>query len=205
MRATLSVPTQGSSTLAPGAGVSVHRCAAVARVDLAQPHVPRLVHVARRILGSDDLAWDAVQESLILLWHEQHAPGDLVGWLVRTVVHRSLHHARSQRRRRAHEERGGGPGAYGGERCDPVANAQLRELAEHIEQALAQVPEPFHSPLRLRDVEGLDYEQIAQRLELPLGTVRSRLHRGRSLLRARLAERVHDAAQCWICELDSIG
>ena len=130
MRATLSVPAQAASTLAPDAGVSVHRCAAVARVDLAQPHVPRLVHVARRILGSDDLAWDAVQESLILLWHEQHAPGDLVGWLVRTVVHRSLHHARSRRRRRAHEERGGGPGAYGGERCDPVANAQLRELAE---------------------------------------------------------------------------
>jgi RNA polymerase sigma-70 factor (ECF subfamily) len=157
--------------------------------------------VARRILGSDDLAWDAVQESLILLWHEEHAPHDLVGWLVRTVVHRSLHHARSQRRRRLHEERGG---EWARERDDdPSRAAQLVELAQCVERALAQLPEPFQSTLRLRDVDGLEYAEIAERLELPVGTVRSRLHRARALLRPLLATLVHDSADCWICELDA--
>src|SRR5262245_29319224 len=66
-------------------------------------HLPRLLAVARRILGSDDLAWDAIQEALMCLWHEREEPRDLRGWLVRTVVHRSLHQVRSLERRRRHE------------------------------------------------------------------------------------------------------
>jgi RNA polymerase sigma factor (sigma-70 family) len=174
---------------------------AAPQIEHARAHLPRMLLVARRILGSEDLAWDAVQESLILLWHEAHAPHDLVGWLVRTVVHRSLHQARSLRRRRRHEERGG-------ERTqehddDPSRAAQLAELAQCVERALGQLPEPFQSTLRLRDVDGLEYEHIAQRLALPIGTVRSRLHRARALLRPLLAELVHESAGCWICELDS--
>lgn len=174
-------------------------------LDAARAHVPRLLAVARKILGSDDLAWDAVQESLILLWHETHAPADLVGWLVRTVVHRSLHHARSQRRRRRHEERGAlDPFSPRGSE-DPQRSAELIELAELIERSLERLPERFAAVLRLRELEGLEYDEIASRIDVPVGTVRSRLHRGRALLKAQLAELVHESAECWICELETRG
>jgi len=172
------------------------------RVDLndAQLHVPRLLHVARRILGSDDLAWDAVQDALILLWHEQRPPPDLPGWLVRTVVHRSLHHERTLRRRRVHEQRGGVAAweVRGSE--DPARSVENLELAALVAEAIEALPHDFAAPLRLRDIDGLEYEQIAARLELPVGTVRSRLHRARARLRSLLADLVHEHAACWICE-----
>lgn len=201
MGATLSAPPLLDRTSLS----SLSRVERAAQVELAQSHVPRMLTVARRILGCEDLAWDAVQESLILLWHEERSPHDLVGWLVRVVVNRSLHQSRSLRRRRAHEERGGGGPQFDHELADPCGAAQARELAEHIAHCLAELPEGFRSVLSARDVLGLDYSQIAERLELPVGTVRSRLHRARALLRERLVERVHGAAQCWLCELDSHG
>lgn len=199
MRATLSAPPPLDRISTSG----LSRVERASQVDLAQSHVPRMLLVARRILGCDDLAWDAVQEALILLWHEEHPPHDLVGWLVRAVVHRSLHQSRSRRRRRAHEERSGAWPSLDDEHSDPCGAAQARELAEHIAHCLAQLPPAFRRVLAARDVEGLDYEQIAARLKLPIGTVRSRLHRARAMLRELLVERVHGAAQCWLCELDA--
>lgn len=199
MRATLSAPPPLDRICVS----SLSRVERANQLDQAQSHVPRMLLVARRILGCEDLAWDAVQESLILLWHEDCAPHDLVGWLVRVVVNRSLHQSRSLRRRRAHEERSGGGPALDDQYSDPCGAAQARELAEHIAQCLTELPLSFRSVLAARDVEGLDYEQIAARLKLPVGTVRSRLHRARAMLRERLVERVHGAAQCWLCDLDS--
>ncbi len=199
MGATLSAPPLLERISSSG----LSRVERAARVEVAQSHVPRMLTVARRILGCEDLAWDAVQESLILLWHEAHSPHDLVGWLVRAVVNRSLHQSRSLRRRRAHEERGGAGPRFDHELDDPSSAAQARELAEHVAQCLAELPEVFRVVLSARDVLGLEYSQIAERLDLPVGTVRSRLHRARALLRERLVERVHGAAQCWLCELES--
>lgn len=199
MRATLSAPP-APSRISSAALLHPERDS---HVEFAQPHVPRMLLVARRILGCEDLAWDAVQEALILLWHQKHAPHDLVGWLVRTVVHRSLQQSRAAHRRRAHEERGSAGPALDRDYGDPCAAAQSRELAELIAHCLAELPPALRSVLAARDVDALDYEQIAARLSVPIGTVRSRLHRARAMLRARLVERVHGAAQCWLCELDS--
>ena len=58
---------------------------------------------------------------------------------------------------------------------------------EDLERALASLPEPFRAAVVLRDIEELSYGEIAEALQVPMGTVMSRIHRGRALLRAALA------------------
>ncbi len=62
------------------------------------------------------------------------------------------------------------------------------ERAEHVHNAIAALEQPYRTAIVLREMEGLCYEEIATILDLPLGTVRSRLHRGRMLLRGILSE-----------------
>ena len=71
--------------------------------EVIQNHLEDMLAVARRLLGCTDLAWDAVQETLMALWLESEPPESLRGWLLRTVKNRSLHHLRSGRRRQYHE------------------------------------------------------------------------------------------------------
>jgi RNA polymerase sigma-70 factor, ECF subfamily len=56
-----------------------------------------------------------------------------------------------------------------------------------VEEELRQIPEPFHAVVVLRDIEGFSYEEVAEILGVNLGTVKSRLMRGRAYLKARLA------------------
>ncbi len=57
-----------------------------------------------------------------------------------------------------------------------------------VRDALAALPEPYRSPVTLRDLEGLSYADVAERLDLPLGTVKGQISRGRALLAATLRE-----------------
>ncbi len=61
-------------------------------------------------------------------------------------------------------------------------------LDDDVTKAIADLPEEFRTVVILSDIEGLTYEEIADFVDVPLGTVRSRLHRGRRILRARLTE-----------------
>jgi RNA polymerase sigma-70 factor (ECF subfamily) len=61
-------------------------------------------------------------------------------------------------------------------------------LDDDVAEAVASLPEEFRTVVILCDIEGLSYEEIAEFVDCPLGTVRSRLHRGRKLLRSRLLE-----------------
>ena len=67
---------------------------------LVEPHLALLRRVALRILGCPEQAQDAVQEAICALWQAHGRPVEVRGWLVRTVVHRSLHRRRSEGRRR---------------------------------------------------------------------------------------------------------
>ena len=69
----------------------------------------------------------------------------------------------------------------------PQAETEKHELQERLRQALAQLPEEFRQPLVLRDLEGLNYEEIAAITGMNLGTVKSRIFRGRQRLRELLA------------------
>jgi RNA polymerase sigma-70 factor (ECF subfamily) len=61
-------------------------------------------------------------------------------------------------------------------------------VSEQVEQALSELPEEYRVTVLLCDVEGMSYEEIAQALDVPIGTVRSRLARGRAALRNKLRE-----------------
>ena len=69
----------------------------------------------------------------------------------------------------------------------PLAELEARELGTHIERAIAQLRPEYRSCIMLRHVEGLAYEEIAQLLDLPLGTVKTYIHRARHELRDMLA------------------
>jgi RNA polymerase sigma-70 factor (ECF subfamily) len=72
------------------------------------------------------------------------------------------------------------------DRQSPSRGMELDEQRTLIQQALAEVPEPYRAVLVLKDIEGLKYEEIGEILDIPVGTVRSRLHRARSDMRDRL-------------------
>ena len=77
-----------------------------------------------------------------------------------------------------------GPGSASADDAHAMAN-----LPEHVQHALLDLPEEYRAAVVLSDVVGLSYEEIAAALGIPLGTVRSRIHRGRAQLRAALDHR----------------
>ena len=152
------------------------------------PHLPVLHAVARGILPSHDLACDAVQEALLALWRQPEEPADLRGWLVRTTVHKCLHVLRREGRRNRHEERAGVERTESCPLCDPTATAEELELRARLDTAIAELSEELRVTFLLRSERGLDYQEIADALSIPVGTVRSRLSRARESLHERLTE-----------------
>jgi DNA-directed RNA polymerase specialized sigma24 family protein len=75
----------------------------------------------------------------------------------------------------------------------PFDNVAHREVQRRVDEELRKVPEPYRTTLVLRDLEAMSYEEIAEVLEISLGTVKSRLTRGREALRQRLASYVREA------------
>lgn len=114
-------------------------------------------------------------------------------WLYRIAVNTTLSHRRSEARRptlslvRTDESDGRDfePAARNDE-ADPARDAEQAELRERLEDALGRLDGEFRAAVVLRDVEGLDYAEIAEILEVPVGTVKSRIFRGRTMLREML-------------------
>jgi len=155
--------------------------------EVARDHGRFLYTVAYRLAGNDDDAQDLVQEALIRVRRglERYEPGSLEGWLARIVTNVFLDEMRRRKRRPADAlpddpERVLPP--------SPGADEVSSGLSNEIQAALAALPEEFRVPVVLCDVADQSYEQIAEALHVPVGTVRSRLHRGRRMLRTMLTE-----------------
>ncbi len=146
-----------------------------------EPNLAYLLRVARRILGCDEQAHDAVQEALISLWREERLPPNPPAWLVQAVINRSLHARRCRERRRKHEARAGTKRLLHAEPEHEHA-VECDELRARIRAAVAALAEEYRVVFELREVHGLDYEAIAERVAIPVGTVRSRIHRARHQL-----------------------
>jgi RNA polymerase sigma-70 factor (ECF subfamily) len=151
-----------------------------------QPHLPRLQAMARRILGCDHLADDAVQESLVALWREANAPPQLAKWLARTLINRCRHLLRTASRRDHHEH-------IASEHCElhsgcdnPLHIAIAHEVGMRLTAVIDTLPHEQREALTLYEQTGLDYGTIAERLAVPVGTVRSRLARARAAVQAAL-------------------
>jgi RNA polymerase sigma-70 factor (ECF subfamily) len=139
------------------------------------------------LAGNDQDAQDLVQEALLRVRKglERYEPGSLEGWLARIVTNVFLDDVRRRQRRPTD------PLPDDPERALPTAPAAdeaSRELSAEIQAALASLPAEFRVPVVLCDVADQSYEQIADAIGIPVGTVRSRIHRGRRMLRAALTE-----------------
>jgi RNA polymerase sigma-70 factor (ECF subfamily) len=154
--------------------------------EVARDHGRFLYNVAYRLAGSDADAQDLVQESLIRIRRglETFTPGSLEAWLARIVTNVFLDEVRRKRRR---------PTVALPEQPDVVlpptaaADEASVALSDEVQRALAALPEEFRTAVVLSDVVGLSYDEIAGTQGIPVGTVRSRIHRGRRLLRAALS------------------
>jgi RNA polymerase sigma-70 factor (ECF subfamily) len=152
---------------------------------VARSHGRFLYNVAYRLTGNDDDAYDLVQEALLRVRKglETYQPGSMEAWLSRIVTNVFLDEVR-RRRRRPVEALPEDP-----ERLlpsSPGADEATESLPDDVQVALRRLPEDFRTAVVLCDVVGLSYEEIADALSVPVGTVRSRIHRGRRLLRAAL-------------------
>ncbi len=154
---------------------------------IVEPHLALLRRVALRILGCPEQAQDAVQDAICALWQLHGRPVEIRGWLVRTVVHRSLHRRRSEGRRRRWEERAALDQDADCPICHPEDEIARRETLRALENALENLSSEHRVVLALR-AAGLEYEEIAAELALPVGTIRSRLNRARRALRDQMSE-----------------
>jgi RNA polymerase sigma-70 factor (ECF subfamily) len=157
--------------------------------EVARDHGRFLYNVAYRLSGNDDDAQDLVQEALLRVRRglERYEPGSLEGWLARIVTNVFLDEMR-RKRRRPEQALPDEPDFVLPPTMSADEAAVAAGLSAEVEAALAALPDEFRVPVVLRDVADQTYEDIAAALDVPVGTVRSRLHRGRRLLRASLTE-----------------
>ena len=157
--------------------------------------LPRLRAHARRLCRNESDALDLVQDTLLraLAYERSFEPGtNLNAWLAQIL--RSIfisRYRREKRERRALERLTFDPCAW--PHREPSAAGSL--LGARTEIALAELPDPFRRVVELVDLGGLEYVDAARTLSVPVGTVMSRLYRGRRILAARLEDREqrHDA------------
>lgn len=155
--------------------------------EVARDHGRFLYTVAYRLTGNSDDAQDLVQEVLLKVRKglETYQPGSLEGWLSRITTNTFLDEARRRQRR---------PLDFLPEEPDrvlpPEPGADLALVAEvlpdDVQGALRALPEEYRAAVVLCDVVGMSYQEIGASLDVPVGTVRSRIHRGRALLRKAL-------------------
>ncbi len=145
---------------------------------------PRVYRIARHMLGNQADAEDVTHDIFLdLLARSDRFAGRsrFSSWLHRVTVNACLNRLKRRRRRTAAE-------AGGAEACldDPSVTGERRETASRVSDALGRLSPDYRACVVLRELEGYSYAQIAELLEIPIGTVMSRLSRARRLLVAEL-------------------
>jgi RNA polymerase sigma-70 factor (ECF subfamily) len=160
----------------------------------------QVYRVARHLVGSREAAEDLVQETYVRAFRswQQYTPGtNLRAWLLRILTNLNIDRGRRQQRTpqtASLDEKGD---YYLYDRLEEREGGPLDEerVIERLSQdsivdALAHVPHDFRDVLVLVDIGEFSYADTAQILDIPIGTVMSRLHRGRRILKGELAEEV---------------
>ncbi len=158
--------------------------------DVVREHGNRVYRLAYRLTGNAHDAEDLTQDVFVRVFRSlaDYTPGTFEGWLHRITTNLFLDRMRRQQKIRfdalpEDTER------LAGREASPEAVYVEAHLDADIEAALAALPPDFRAAVVLCDIEQLSYEEIAQTLGVKLGTVRSRISRGRAMLRAALADR----------------
>lgn len=168
---------------------------------LVRRHNQLLFRVARSMLGSDSEAEDAVQAAYISAFRGLdgfRADARFSTWLTRITINEALSRRRRQRPTVGLEQvdiegRSQVIPFPGLDAPDPEAEMSRTEVRTLLEHLIDELPPLFRTAFVLREVEGLDVEEIAERLELQAETVRTRVFRARRLLRGKLEQQLNSS------------
>ncbi|UGQ09481.1 RNA polymerase sigma factor SigE [Yinghuangia sp. ASG 101] len=159
--------------------------------DIVRTHSARVYRLAYRLSGNPYDADDITQEVFVRVFRSlsSYTPGTFEGWLHRITTNLFLDMVRRRQRIRFESLADDADDRLPGREVSPEQVLDDARLDADIQQALDALAPEFRAAVVLCDIEGLSYEEIATTLGVKLGTVRSRIHRGRSQLRAALRHR----------------
>jgi RNA polymerase sigma-70 factor (ECF subfamily) len=155
--------------------------------DLVRKYQDRLYNTMVHLTGSAEDAKDVVQDAFVKAYVKLESfqrSSAFYTWLYRIAFNTAMSRQRRRRETRSIEEDCGHEPADPG--SAPADRLEQEELAGQVQRALAALSEEHRTVLVLRDIDGCEYEAVAEILGIPLGTVRSRLHRARMQLRDQL-------------------
>ena len=171
----------------------------------ALPYSPQLYSAAMRMARNPADAEDLVQETLLKAYRAYHTfeeGTNLKAWLYRILTNTFINKYRRESRRPSEVELGDVEDLYLYRRLGSEESADAARTTEDrvldglvesdIKAAVEELPENFRIPVLLADLEGFSYKEIAEILDIPIGTVMSRLHRGRKAMQKRLWEFARD-------------
>ena len=162
---------------------------------IVQRYQDRLYNAIYRLVGSADDARDLLQDTFVKAYENLgtfRGGSSLYTWLFRIAVNTSLSH---RRKRKWLQVGAPGPGEDGANpvaavpdasAADPADGLVAAEVEAGVQQALESLDDEHRTVVVLRDLQHCDYHEIAEILEVPTGTVKSRLHRARLMLREKL-------------------
>lgn len=163
--------------------------------DLVACYQDHLYALVVRMVPDRDQAADAVQEAFFSAYRnlDRFRGGSVRSWLSRICVNAAMDAQRAKKRRPSQpypelEDESWQPPA--GEDADPMRTALTSERHQALNEALTRITDDQRAAIVLYDVEGYDYAEIADMTGVSLGTVKSRIHRGRLALRAVLEDRM---------------
>jgi len=168
--------------------------------ELVRRHSDKLLNLAWRMSGSEEEAWDAVQEAFLAGWRSiggYRGDAQVYTWLRKILVNVILGKFRNRDRLqivslnepREFDDSDVEP-EIADDSLDPQEVIGRMETIESIRTAVAELPPIYRSVFVLREAEMLSYSEIAEALDISEGTVKSRLHMARRLLRERLTKEV---------------
>ena len=171
----------------------------------AMQYAPQLFSTALRMTRNSSDAEDLVQETYIKGWRSFHTfqeGTNLRAWLFRIMTNTYINKYNAQKRKGTEVELDDVEELFLYKRLGSIDQSQLSSSAEdqmldlftddEVKNALESLPEDFRIPVLLSDVDGFSYKEIAEMLEIPIGTVMSRLHRGRKAMQKMLYEYARD-------------
>lgn len=158
---------------------------------VVEDHSTRVYRLAYRLTGDVHEAEDLTHDVFIRVFRslDGYTPGTFEGWLHRITTNLFLDRARRKQRLRFDSLTDDFAALLHSGSATPEQIVLHHHLDADIQRALDALPPQFRAAVVLSDIEGLTYEEVAETLDIKLGTVRSRIHRGRAMLRDSLSHR----------------
>ncbi len=159
--------------------------------EVVRTHSARVYRLAYRLTGNPHEAEDLTQDVFVRVFRSlsTYTPGTFEGWLHRITTNLFLDQVRRKQRIRFDAMADDAADRLAGREPTPAQAYDDHHLDDDVQRALDALPPEFRAAVVLCDIEDLSYEEIAATLGIKLGTVRSRIHRGRAQLRAALEHR----------------